>query len=297
MKTFASQGVVSTSSAKVGVLTIDVEDWYHIIDVPSSPPIEKWSTMPSRVETNLLRLLDLLDANNVRATCFFLGWIAERFPGLVRETARRGHEIASHGYNHELAYRMTAGQALEDMTRTRRLLEDICGRQVVGYRASGFSAGPSTPWFFEQLSLAGYSYDSSVFPAGHGHGGDTSAPLGPHRIETRSGIITEFPISVTTFFGHRVCCFGGGYLRFFPYRIIRRQARRILCENRPVVFYVHPREIDPSQPRLPMSLRRRFKSYYNLRSTEAKLRRLVADFSFARMVDLLPRVSMPQETV
>ncbi len=260
------------------IFTIDVEDWYHILDLPSTPPLTKWAEMPSRIETNFERLLDILDENHAKATCFFLGWIAERFPHLVKMAVERGHEIASHGYAHELVYRMSETEFLEDALKTRKLLADRCGRQINGFRASGFSATESTPWFFDRLIEAGYKYDSSVFPAVRSHGGMPDSNHFPHLVTRASGKIFEFPISVSTLFGKKVCLFGGGYLRLFPYPVVRYAGRKVLSENRPVIFYAHPREIDPDQPRLPMSLIRKFKTYVNLRGLESKIRRLTRDF-------------------
>lgn len=271
------------------VFSVDVEDWFHILDVPSAPPIAEWDSLPSRVETNFYRLLDIFSRKGVRVTCFFLGWIAERYPQLVKEAVIRGHEIASHGYAHRLAYKMTAGEFREDALHSRLLLEDMSGFAVRGYRSAGFSATERTPWFFEELLEAGYSYDSSVFPARRGHGGMSSALRAPHvEIRGHSGIV-EFPITVANFVGVPLCFFGGGYLRLFPYWLIRRMARQVFEAGRPVVFYVHPREIDPLPPRLPMSLRRRFKAYVNLRRTEDKIWRILNEFPVTTFQDFLAR--------
>ncbi len=178
------------------VFSVDVEDWFHILDIPSAPPIAEWDSLPSRVESNFRRLLDIFSRKRVRVTCFFLGWIAERYPHLVKEAASRGHEIASHGYAHRLVYEMTAGEFREDALRSRLLLEDIGGRPVRGYRSAGFSTTERTPWFFEELAAAGYSYDSSVFPVRHGHGGMHGAPRTPHVDTSGQSGIVEFPISV-----------------------------------------------------------------------------------------------------
>jgi polysaccharide deacetylase family protein (PEP-CTERM system associated) len=143
------------------IFSVDVEDWFHILDVPSTPAIESWSELPSRVESNFLRLLDLFGKKSVHVTCFFLGWVGERFPHLVKECVNQGHEVASHGYSHRLIYQMTRDEFYEDAIRSRSLLEDIAGIPVRGYRASGFSVTEQTPWFFEELAKAGYYYDSS----------------------------------------------------------------------------------------------------------------------------------------
>ena len=260
------------------VLSVDVEDWFHILDVPSAPPISEWEQLPSCVEKNFRRMLGLFSDAGVHVTCFFLGWVAERYPQLVTEAANAGHEIASHGYGHRLAYEMGRLDFRQDVRRARGILEDLIGAPVLGYRTAGFSATEATPWFFEELAAAGYRYDSSVFPARRGHGGLASARIEPHWLVTNSGDVVEVPITVAETFASRVCFFGGGYLRLFPYALVRLMADSVLRESRPVVFYVHPREIDPRHPRLQMSCYRRFKCYANLHTTETKIRRIVADF-------------------
>ncbi len=262
---------------QTSIFSVDVEDWFHILDVPSAPAISEWNGLPSRVEKNFSKLLDIFSEEKVQVTCFFLGWVGERFPRLVKDAAARGHEIASHGYGHRLVYEQGRDDFYEDVHRARGLLEDIAGAPVVGYRAPGFSTTEQTPWFFEALAEAGYQYDSSVFPASRGHGGMREGRRDPHRTGDGDGIF-EVPITVASVMGTPLCFFGGGYLRLFPYWLIRKMAHQVLTEGRPVVFYIHPREIDPSHPRLPMSRARRFKTYVNLETTETKVRRVLRDF-------------------
>jgi polysaccharide deacetylase family protein (PEP-CTERM system associated) len=269
------------------VFSVDVEDWFHILDVPSTPNIEAWESLPSRVERNFHRLLDIFSENNVRTTCFFLGWIGKRFPHLVREADRRGHEIASHGYAHLLVHRMTAAEFYEDIATAKAILEDAVGQPVSGYRAPGFSTTEEVPWFFSKVVEAGYSYDSSVFPAHCEYGGLKPADLGPHVISTESGPLIELPMTVAGLMGKRVCVFGGGYLRLAPVALVERMIRKVHREGRPAICYVHPREIDMDHPRLPMGLRRRFKSYVNIRSTEGKIRRLLSIFEFTSFREFL----------
>ncbi len=259
------------------IFSVDVEDWFHILDVPSAPAPNEWAALPSRVEKNFVRLLDIFSETKVQVTCFFLGWIGERFPHLVKEAATRGHEVASHGYEHRLVFTQNRSQFYDDVRRARMLLEDVSGSPVVGYRAPGFSTTEETPWFFDALTEAGYEYDSSVFPASRGHGGMPEGRRDPHRIG-EDGALLEFPITVADLLGKRMCFFGGGYLRIFPYRLIHRMAHQVLRDGRPIVFYIHPREIDPAHPRLPMSRKRRFKSYVNLETTETKVRNILRDF-------------------
>ena len=269
------------------VFTVDVEDWFHILDLPSTPDLEQWRQLPSLVESNFRRLLDLFAEAEIHVTCFFLAWVGEHFPHLVREAAEAGHEISSHGYAHRLAYSFEPHEFREDALRARKILEDVAGVPVLGYRSAGFSVTSRCPWFFDELAAAGYRYDSSVFPAAHGHGGMQDAEMAPYRVATSNGTLIEFPITVANVVGKRICFFGGGYLRLFPYSVIRRMSYNVLREGRPVLFYVHPREIDPNHPRLPMGLRRRFKSYVNLRTTEYKIRRLLREFPMTTIATYL----------
>jgi polysaccharide deacetylase family protein (PEP-CTERM system associated) len=273
------------------IFSVDVEDWFHILDIPSAPALAEWDRLPSRVERNFTRLLDLFSEYNVQVTCFVLGWVGERFPHLVKEAVARGHEIASHGYGHRLVYQQSRDEFFADVLRARLLLEDVAGTPVAGYRAPGFSTTTDTPWFFEVLAEAGYQYDSSLFPARRGHGGIPEGRRDPYRVNG-DGIL-ELPITVADFLGRGMCFFGGGYLRVFPYWLICKKAREVVAEGRPVVFYIHPREIDPGHPRLPMKSTRAFKSYVNLAGTEAKLRRVLRDFpvtTFQQVINSHPEL-------
>jgi polysaccharide deacetylase family protein (PEP-CTERM system associated) len=271
------------------VFSIDVEDWFHILQVPGSPTILSWDYLPSHVEADFQRLLDLLEEHNVKATCFFLAWVAQRFPHLVRAASARGHEIASHGYAHRLVYQMTARRFREDSLRARRILEDIAGCPVEGYRAAGFSVIDRVPWFFETLLEAGYSYDSSVFPAARQHGGISTARRTPYRLVSKSGTLVEFPISIADVYPRPTCFFGGGYLRLFPLWLIRRMAHKVRAEGRPVIYYVHPREVNPDHPRLRMPLHRRFKSYVNLKTTEPKIAAVLSEFPMVTFQEYIKR--------
>jgi polysaccharide deacetylase family protein (PEP-CTERM system associated) len=279
------------------VFTVDVEDWFHILDVESTPAVADWTRLPSRVEGNFHLLLDLLSEAGVSATCFFLGWVAERFPHLVVEAARRGHELASHGYAHQLVNRMTRQEFFEDADKSRRILEDITGRAVTGYRSPGFSVTENTPWFFPLLVRAGYRYDSSVFPASCTHGGVTRASLSPYRCETAEGSLIEFPMTVVSIFHRRLCVFGGGYLRLAPLWLIEYLSDKVIREQRPVIYYVHPREIDPEHPRLQMSVQRRVKCYINLRTTERKIRHILRSREFVPFEELLTSGDVIEKTV
>lgn len=272
------------------MLSVDVEDWFHILDLDSVPSLDTWSSLPSRVEYNLYRILDLLSANRTTATMFFLGWIAERFPHLVAAARARGHEIASHGYSHRLVYTMTPREFVEDTRRARAILQDISGDPVWGYRAPGFSVTAQTPWFFQCLAEIGHTYDCSVFPARRRHGGLATAERAPHipfRPVGAGRPLIELPVSVAPVLGRRVCFFGGGYLRLFPTWLIRTMAERVFAEGMPVMFYVHPRDIDPEQPRLAMPPVRWFQCYANLGTTYAKLQSLLRTFPFVSVEEYL----------
>lgn len=273
------------------VFTVDVEDWFHILDVPSTPPLEQWPGLQSDVERNTRRMLDIFREKQVKCTLFFLAWVAERWPHLVREALADGHEIASHGYAHELVYTIPRERFASDIRKAKDIIEQAGGSKVLGYRCPGFSVTVETPWFFDEVRAAGYVYDSSVFPGSRGHGGLPNAKPVPHIVPTAHGDLVEFPISLGSMFGKPMYFFGGGYLRFFPYTLIRNQVNAVLAENRPVIFYLHPREIDTAQPRLPMSAKRNFMTYVGLKTTEPKMRKLFDEFKFTRFADLLHTVA------
>ena len=275
------------------VFSIDVEDWFHILDLPSTPGLVEWDRLPSRVERNFLHLLDLAAEQNVRCTCFFLGWIGKRFPHLVKTAVSRGHEVASHGWAHRLAYDLTPREFYEDAMRSKCVLEDLAGCRVLGYRSAGFSLSGENTWVFDQLLRAGYVYDSSVFPAHRSHGGWRNDQFSPYWVRLSGGALLEFPMTIKKVFGMPICFFGGGYLRLFPIMLIRMMTASVLRHGRPAIFYVHPREIDPTHPRLPMSRWRSFKSYVNLGTTEPKLRQLLAQFQFTTLGELTRQIDLP----
>lgn len=299
--TRTDSGVDARPEAPPNILSVDVEEWFHILDIEGLPDTAAWDKLEPRVDRNFRRMLDDFDEHGIKITAFFLGWVAQRYPDLVREAARRGHEISSHGQNHQLIYGQTAQEFAADISHSRSLLQDLSGQPVNGYRAPGFSIVASTPWAFDEIRGAGFTYDSSIFPAARGHGGLASAIATPHVLQTANGELLEFPIPVVPVAGRRICFFGGGYLRLFPYSVISRMAARVNATGQPVVYYVHPREIDPEHPRLPMPPVRRFKTYVNLRTTAGKLRAImdegrVTNFShwIAARGDTLPRA--PSET-
>ena len=279
---------VKNGTGPRNALSIDVEEWFHILNLPSTPEPSKWLELPRTVESNTQRLLEILDATKTRATCFVLGWVARNYPALVKQIHAAGHEVACHGDMHELCFEQGQERFENDLVRAKQQLEDLTGSAVRGYRAPGFSIVESTPWAFEVISRVGFRYDSSVFPAKRLHGGDPGAPLEPYSIALQDGSsLAEFPMTVAELGPLRLAFAGGGYLRLFPYGLIRRGIRNLNAAGRPACVYLHPREIDPQHPRLEMSFGRRFRCYVNLRTTETKLRRLCDDFAFAPLSDVL----------
>ncbi len=275
------------------LFTIDVEDWYHILDAPGCPPLERWAGLESRLERNLRVLLALMDRHRFKATLFWLGWVAERHPQLVRECHQAGHEIANHGYAHVLAYQVGREVFHSDVAKAKAVIEDIIGAPVRGYRTPGFGITAETPWAFDIIAELGHTYDSSVFPARRGHGGLAGAPLGPYVIPTRHGPLHEIPLSVVEIAGRRLMLFGGGYLRLAPMPLVRWGCRQLAGDRRPVVIYIHPREIDPAHPRLPLPWARYFKCYVNLRSTHVKLEHLCREGTFLTMSEWLKQRASP----
>jgi polysaccharide deacetylase family protein (PEP-CTERM system associated) len=265
-------------SATECIFSIDAEDWFNISAVKAEPDFAAWDTLPSRVEHNFNKLLDVVALHEVKVTCFFISYFAKRFPALARRAVAEGHEIASHGTKHKLVFEQSADEFYDDVLTARKTIEDISGSPVRGYRAASFSVTEKTPWFFEKLAAAGYTYDSSVFPGMRVVGGLKTSSLAPYNVTTSDGPVIEYPISALKIMGHNWCFFGGGYLRLTPYWLVHALGERVMDEGRPVVFYVHPREIDPEQPHLPMPFKRRLMTYVNISTTENKIHHILTDF-------------------
>lgn len=268
------------------VLTIDVEDWFQVENLKSRIPRASWDGRELRVERNTMRLLELMAESRVRATYFVLGWVAERLPALVRTIAEAGHEVASHGYGHELVYELSPAQFRCDVQRSVDLLQAASGQPVWGYRAPSFSI---TDWALDVLQDLGLRYDSSSFPAlAHDRYGTLSGvPADATVHQVRPGF-DEVPISCLTVAGQRLPWGGGGYFRLLPYPVFRWGIQKILGEGRPYVFYLHPWEIDAGQPRV-SGLRRTHavRHYLNLDRCENRFAALLRDFEWVRMQDLL----------
>lgn len=273
----------------VNAFSIDVEDYFQVAALAPAVPRESWPTREYRVERNTEIILNLLAERGIRGTFFILGWCAERSPGLVRRIASQGHEIACHGFSHQLIYTQTEAEFREEARRAKQFLEDTIGAPVTGYRAASFSITKQSLWALDVLIDLGFEYDSSVFPIRHDRYGipGASRDIGP--IAAPSGrTIVEFPMSAASFGGVRVPVSGGGYFRLLPYAVTRAGLRQINERTgQPFTFYLHPWEVDPAQPRLKVGLLSRFRHYNNLHKCEARLRRLLGEFSFSTMRDVL----------
>jgi len=283
----------------VNAMSIDVEDYFHVSVFDGIVPRSSWADMESRVVHNTDRLLDIFDEFEVRSTFFVLAWVGERHPDLVRRIAERGHEVASHGYAHRLVYDQTRSAFRDDVRRAKGILEDACGRPVMGYRAPSYSVTPRSLWALDVLIEEGYQYDSSIFPIRHDRYGIPVSDRRPYRIERKNGYLIEVPGSTTHIGSLNLPVAGGGYFRILPYWWTRWGIARVNeQEHRPAVFYLHPWEIDPDQPRLNASRLSRFRHYRNLQETERRLRQLLSDFRFDTMQSLVTnaRLSLAQDS-
>jgi polysaccharide deacetylase family protein (PEP-CTERM system associated) len=263
-------------------LTIDVEDYFQVSAFAPYIARADWDTRECRVERNVQRILALLAEHDTKATFFTLGWIAERYPQLVRDIVAQGHELASHGYGHQRASELQPAEFDADIGRAKALLEDIGGVEVRGYRAPSFSIGKGNPWAFDSLQRAGYRYSSSVYPIRHDHYGMPDAPRFAYA--ARDGLI-EVPVTTLRVAAQNFPSSGGGYFRLFPYALSRWLIGAVnRRDGQAAVFYFHPWEIDPQQPRVPgIDARTRFRHYLNLGRMERRLQRLLTDFRWDRM--------------
>jgi polysaccharide deacetylase family protein (PEP-CTERM system associated) len=276
-------------SSLLNALSIDVEDYYHVAGFESVIRFEDWGRYESRVERNTHRILDLLDAHRSKATFFILGWVGERFPKLVREIHERGHEIASHGYSHQRVYVQTPDLFRKETRRAKGILEDAIGHPIFGYRAASYSIITKSLWALDILKDEGFVYDSSIFPVYHDRYGIPDYHRFCHILTQDPGHgLIEFPLSTLHLAGFNIPIAGGGYFRLYPYRFIRWGIRCLnQNEKQPGVIYLHPWEIDPQQPRIRASALSRFRQYLNLGGMETKLIRLLNDFRFGTMLDVL----------
>jgi len=273
-------------SAMINAMTVDVEDYFQVSAFEPHLSRDDWDSHPCRVEDNTGRILDLFEQHGVRGTFFTLGWVAQRYPGLVRKIVDGGHELASHGWQHIRVSAQAPKAFREDVSRTRKLLEDLGGQQVKGYRAASYSIGASETWAWNELAEAGYLYSSSIVPIRHDHYGMPDAPR--FAFQVPAGKLLEVPITTVALAGRNLNCGGGGWFRLFPYAFSRWALNRVNNdEGRAGIFYFHPWEIDPLQPRPDgLHLKTRFRHYLNLHRTYDRLERLLGDFRWGRMDEI-----------
>jgi polysaccharide deacetylase family protein (PEP-CTERM system associated) len=276
---------MQAAPAITNALTIDVEDYFQVSAFAPYIARGDWDRRECRVERNVARILDLLDTNATKATFFTLGWIAERYPQLVREIVARGHELASHGYGHERASDLTPAAFSHDIESAKKILEDLGGVAVQGYRAPSFSIGEGNLWAFDCLARAGYRYSSSIYPIRHDHYGMPDAPRFAHPV---SETLVEIPVTTLRAFRRNWPSSGGGYFRLMPYALSRWMLQQVnTTDKQAAIFYFHPWEIDAAQPRVEgINAKTRFRHYVNIHRTEDRLARLLKDFRWGRMDEI-----------
>jgi polysaccharide deacetylase family protein (PEP-CTERM system associated) len=264
-------------------LSVDVEDWFQVGAFETVIDRKDWDHYERRVERNTDAVLELFDAAGVKATFFTLGWVAERYPALIRRMVEQGHEVASHGCDHKRVFQMDAKEFLADVAHSKKLLEDAAGTAVTGYRAPNFSIDKRTPWAHAALAEAGYLYSSSVAPIVHDHYGWPEAPRFAYRPLADSNLI-ELPVSTVTLAGRNFAAGGGGFFRLLPYPLSRWMVKRVNAETRPAIFYFHPWDMDPGQPRVANApIKSKLRHYPNLGVMADKLRLLTRDFAWGRV--------------
>lgn len=268
-------------------LSFDIEDWFHIVDIASTSDPSGWERLPSIVERETHRILDLLAETSVHATFFFLGWIAERYPALVDRVVREGHEIGTHSFWHQRVYELAPDTFYEDLVDSIEVVQQQAGVNVRGFRAPSFSITPGCEWAFEMIAKAGLAYDASLFPARRAHGGYPCPPAPHCRLTKENGALAELPMSTMSIGPKTLCYSGGGYFRLLPLRLIEHGIQQNANLGRPTVIYLHPRDFAEDCPVLPMPWHRRFKSYYGRASTEPKLRKLLSRYSFGSCWEVL----------
>lgn len=275
-------------------LSVDVEDYYHVAAFSSVINRENWGDYDSRVYKNTMELLDLFDTAKVKSTFFVLGMVAEKHPEIIREITKRNHEVACHGYSHQMVTKQSEQVFREETAKAKSIIEDQAQTEVVGYRAASFSITKKTLWALDVLAESGFKYDSSIFPVRHDRYGIPDAPLEPYKIETNNGAsIVEFPMTVKKIARVNIPASGGGYFRIYPYYLTKYLLNSInKKDNRPFVFYLHPWEIDHNQPRISAGLFSSFRHYTNLDKCKPRLTRLVDDFSFASIKDTLSNLEL-----
>lgn len=272
----------------LNALTFDIEDYFQVSALASAIDRSAWENMPRRVVRNTQLLMEMLAEHKTRSTFFFLGWVADRHPELVRFAQEAGHEVACHGYSHKLVYDQTPQEFREETLRAKAILEDVTQRPVAGYRAASYSITRKSLWALDILAEAGFSYDSSIFPVRHDRYGIPDSPRWPHEIQLSGGHrIVEFPLSTAQIAGFKLPVAGGGYFRIFPLWVTQWAIRRVNAENKPFIFYLHPWEVDPEQPRIKTSALSTFRHYTNLGVCAQRLRTLISQFRFGTVAEVL----------
>ena len=272
----------------INALSVDVEDWFQVGAFDATIARDQWDGLERRFEANTDRVLALFDRCGVTGTFFTLGWVAERAPGLIRRIVAAGHEIASHGYDHRRVFLMQPAEFAADLARARGLLEDASGQRVIGYRAPSFSIDARTPWAHPLLAEAGYRYSSSVAPVRHDHYGWPDSPRFAWRPVADAQLV-ELPVTTARFAGRTLAAGGGGFFRMLPYGFSRWAVAQVNAAGQPAILYFHPWEVDPDQPRVAAApLRSRLRHYSRLAAMEGKLERLLRDFRWGRVDELLP---------
>lgn len=286
MKFIPRPAAQADNNPSVNAMTIDVEDFFQVSAFSKNISVDQWSEYNCRIERNMDRILQLFSDNNVKSTFFTLGWIAEKYPAIVKRIVSEGHELASHGRNHTRVFDQSPEQFTEDISHTKSLLEDIGGIEIKGYRAASFSIDKRNLWAYDCLSEAGYQYSSSIYPVEHDHYGMPDAPRFSF-VANSAGLI-EVPISTVQWMNKLWPSGGGGYFRFFPYAVSKRLIQAVnVHEKRSAIFYLHPWEIDPDQPKQEnLPLKTQFRHYVNLKHTYRRLEKLVHDFNWGRMDDV-----------
>ncbi|MES9939891.1 MAG: XrtA system polysaccharide deacetylase [Candidatus Thiodiazotropha sp. 6PLUC1] len=276
----------------INAITVDVEDYYQVSAFNKQVQKEQWESYESRVFNNTHRILKIFDDKKIKGTFFVLGWVAERNQKLIREIHDLGHEVACHGYSHDLIYKQTPEQFLEETSKSKKILEDIIGTSVNGYRAASYSITSKSLWALDILAECGFTYDSSIFPIMHDRYGIPGADTKPHISQTEKGNkIVEFPLSTVGVLNRRFPVSGGGYFRLFPYWLSKAGLRRVnKHDNVPFIFYMHPWEIDEGQPKIKSSMLSEFRHYNNIDKFETRLLKLIDDFEFSTVSDVLQRL-------
>jgi len=266
-------------------LSFDIEDWFQVENLKDAISFKQWEGCDLRVIQNTRRILSLLEKHQTRATFFVLGWIAEKCPSLIKEITAGGHEIASHGYGHELIYKLTPNEFHKDIKRSKEILESITATPILGYRAPSFSITPESKWAIDVLKDLGFTYDSSIFPTSfHNRYGFNGSSCLPFRFG--NGLF-EIPLSTYRFGGANFPLAGGGYFRLLPYAYFRHFFQRLNKHGKPIVFYLHPWELDPGQPKMKVRFNYRLRHYVNLEKTEKRLEKLLKEFRFVPLINLV----------